>query len=62
MTKQLPLFDHDVLKLKLADAMTPGFQVEFDPDEADAAGAFREDALSEEDAADSWTDGTEPRP
>jgi hypothetical protein len=61
MTEQLPLFDPEVLKLKLIDAMTPGFEVEFDPHEADAAGAFREDALSEEDAADSCTDSSEPR-
>ena len=32
---------------KLADAMTPGFQAELDPDEAEFAGAFVEDALSE---------------
>ena len=35
---------------KLADAMIPGFEVEFDPDEAERAGAFNEDALSEADA------------
>lgn len=40
----------DVIKAKLLDAMTPGFQAEFDPGEADQAGAFIEDALSEEDA------------
>ena len=39
-----------VIREKLIDAMTPGFQAEFDPDEADQAGAFIEDALSEEDA------------
>lgn len=38
---------------KLADAMTPGFQAEFDPVEAEAAGAFQESALSEVDAIDS---------
>ncbi len=41
---------------KLADAITPGFQAEFDPAEADAVGAFREDALSENDAIDSILD------
>ena len=35
---------------KLMDALTPGCQIEFDPDEAFKAGAFVEDALSEEDA------------
>ena len=32
------------------------YEAEFDPDEADAAGAFVEDALSEEDAKDSSID------
>ena len=44
------------LREKLADAMTPGFQVEFDPEEAEKAGAFPEDALSEQDAAESGDD------
>lgn len=35
---------------KLQDALTPGYQAEFDPAEAEAAGAFQEDALSEADA------------
>lgn len=35
---------------KLSDAETPGYQAEFDPPEAETAGAFREDALSEADA------------
>lgn len=46
----------DPLREKLADAMTPGCEVEFDPDEAERAGAFTEDALSEQDAADSGAD------
>ena len=46
----------DVIKAKLVDAMTPGFQAEFDPEEADQAGAFIEDALSEEDAMASDVD------
>jgi hypothetical protein len=41
---------------KLTDALTPGYQAEFDPDEADQAGAFHEDALTEQDAADSSDD------
>lgn len=46
----------DALREKMADALTPGFQVEFDPEEADRAGAFVEDALSEQDAAESGDD------
>lgn len=57
---QLPIDDEtnaaDALREKLADAMTPGYQVEFDPDEAERAGAFVEDALSEADAAESGID------
>jgi len=41
---------------KLADALIPGFQAEFDPDEAEQVGAFQEDALSEQDAFDSVAD------
>lgn len=41
---------------KLADLSIPGFEVEFDPDEAERAGAFVEDALSEEDARESAID------
>ena len=44
------------LQEKLIDATTPGFRTEFDPDEALQAGAFVEDALSEQDAADSDSD------
>ena len=46
----------DALAEKLADAMIPGFVAEFDPDEAERAGAFNEDALSEADALDSCID------
>ena len=54
-------FDADVasaepLREKLADALLPGFQVEFDAEEAERAGAFQEDALSEGDALDSALD------
>ena len=41
---------------KLADAQIPGYQAEFDPDEAERAGAFVEDALSEQDAIESHID------
>ena len=47
---------HDAVREKLADALTPGYQAEFDPAEAEAAGAFAEDALSEDDALDSVHD------
>ena len=46
----------DTLREKLTDASVPGFQAEFDPDEAAQAGAFSEDALSEQDAAGSDLD------
>ena len=45
-----------VVDEKLSDMDTPGFEVEFDPEEAEYAGAFLEDALSEEDAKESATD------
>jgi hypothetical protein len=35
---------------KLCDALVTGFEPEFSPHEAEAAGAFLEDALLEEDA------------
>ena len=44
------------LNEKLADSSTPGFAAEFDPDEADRAGAFNEDALTAADAAASAED------
>ena len=40
----------EALLEKLADMETPGYVVEFDPEEAELVGAFVEDALSEEDA------------
>ena len=46
----------DVLVEKLTDAMVPGAIVEFDPEEAERAGAFVEDALSESDALESGID------
>jgi hypothetical protein len=36
--------------------MVPGAMVEFDPEEAERAGAFVEDALSESDALESSVD------
>lgn len=56
MTTQLPLFDVEVLRSKLTDAMTPGFIAELDPAEAEAAGAFEEHALTEADALESAAD------
>mgnify|MGYP000969799649 CR=1 FL=1 len=46
----------EVIQEKLLDAEIPGFQVEFDPIEAQMLGAFTEDALSEQDALDSTID------
>jgi hypothetical protein len=47
----------DVLVEKLSDAeTTPSFEVELDPDEAEKAGAFEEDAISEADALESSAD------
>ncbi|MGZ8915945.1 MAG: conjugal transfer protein TraD [Methylobacter sp.] len=48
--------DTEALGEKLADAQTPGFQAEFDPEEAEQLGAFKEDALTEQDALDSDMD------
>jgi len=46
----------DALREKFIDAWTPGYHVEFDPEEAERVGAFVEDALSEQDAAESVDD------
>lgn len=47
----------DVILTKMMDAWeTPGFQATFDPDEADRAGFFIENALNEEDAFNSIVD------
>jgi hypothetical protein len=56
------LTDDEALRQKLIDAMTPGFVVEFDPGEAERAGAFVEDALTEEEATDSMMDLSEATP
>jgi hypothetical protein len=49
------LNQEEVIDQKLNDAETPGYEVSFDPDEADRL-AFREDALSDEDARESVID------
>lgn len=41
---------------KLEDMETPGFEAEFDPDEAENVGAFVEDALTEQEARESIID------
>ncbi len=46
----------EIVQEKLLDAEIPGFQAEFDPLEAERLGAFKEDALSEQDALDSTID------
>ncbi len=46
----------DNFREKLINAETPGFRAECDPNEADCAGVFVEDALSEEDALDTAID------
>uniref|UniRef100_A0ABX1PPL4 Conjugal transfer protein TraD n=1 Tax=Aromatoleum anaerobium TaxID=182180 RepID=A0ABX1PPL4_9RHOO len=46
----------DAIREKMIDALTPGYQAEFDPDEAERVGAFVEDALSEQDALESDAD------
>jgi hypothetical protein len=58
---ELPAIDDnvaaaDALREKLTDAGTPSYQAEFDPEEAERVGAFVEDALSEQDAAESGDD------
>ena len=60
-TEQAWMYDEEakkmaVLEEKMTDAMTPGFEVEFSPEEADLAGAFVENAISEQDALESVID------
>ncbi len=43
----------DTLREKMIDVWIPGFKVECDPEEAERAGAFVEDAMSLQDALDS---------
>lgn len=44
------LTKQELVLAKLRDANVPGAVVEFDPDEAELAGCFEENALTEEDA------------
>lgn len=55
MTEKQPTLRH-VVHEKMVDAQTPGFRAEFTPDEAESAGAFTEDALTQEDALESSSD------
>lgn len=62
-TSTVPVIDDqaaskEALQDKLGDAMTPGFVAELDPDEATKAGAFEEDALTEDDALESTADSS----
>jgi hypothetical protein len=45
----------EVIDQKLNDAETPGYEVSFDPEEAEKI-AFHEDALSDKDARESVED------
>jgi hypothetical protein len=45
----------EIIEQKLREAEIPGCEVEFDPDEAERI-AFKEDALSDEDARESIID------
>ena len=53
--EQTELSQGEVIDQKLRDAETPGYEVSFDPDEAEKI-AFHEDALSDEDARESVKD------
>ena len=50
--EQTELTQDEVIDQKLRDVETPGYEVSFDPDEAEKI-AFHEDALSDEDARES---------
>jgi len=52
VTSQVP-----ILSTKPADGEVFGVMVGFEPDDAEAMGAFQEDALSADDAWDSQGDG-----
>jgi hypothetical protein len=52
---QTELSQDQEIDQKLRDAETPGYEVSFDPDEAEKI-AFHEDALSDEDARESVED------
>ena len=53
--EQTELSQDEVIDQKLRDAETPGYEVSFDPDEAEKI-AFHEDSLSDEDARESVED------
>lgn len=55
MTQEL----NETVNAKLADLDTPGAVIEMDPEEAELAGAFVEDALTAEDALEASTDERE---
>jgi hypothetical protein len=49
------LTTEEIIDQKLQDAETPGYEVAFDPDEAEKI-AFHENALSDQDARESVAD------
>jgi hypothetical protein len=49
-------YDDPVFSHSYSDLLIPGVQVELDPDEAEALGAFEETALSEIDAWEANSD------
>jgi hypothetical protein len=53
--EQTKLTPEEIIDQKLRDAETPGYEVAFDPDEAEKL-AFHEDALSDQDARESVED------
>jgi hypothetical protein len=53
--EQPELTPEEIIDQKLRDAETPGYEVAFDPDEAEKL-AFHEDALSDQDARESVED------
>jgi hypothetical protein len=53
--EQTELTPEEIIDQKLRDAETPGYEVSFDPNEAEKI-AFFEDALSDQDARESVED------
>jgi hypothetical protein len=60
MIEPEPLFDAALMAAKLLDAERCLLPVELAPDEADAVGAFSEDALSPDEALESRSDDLAP--
>ncbi|KTD38617.1 protein TraD [Legionella nautarum] len=56
MNQTIKTRTEEALHDKLKDAEIVGFAAEFSPDEAHLAGAFKEDALTEQDALHSQVD------